>query len=401
MNNSVAVSKKKTDIKAAYFAGFLLFVLSAPYFFWSLLGNAFGMFVVGGLLAVLFFTNRSFNKKNSYLFVYFVVLAFLYWQTSGNNINFFILLSPVLMIPFCNDEFSYKTYQCFFTIFSVVIALSIFEYVLAVLGVLSPISTITPFNSLKNNIYHGYLTLVSTTIPPLRFHGPYDEPGVVGTTSAIILCIENFNFKDKRVLITFIAGVLSLSLFFYVSVVVCWMLNRFRNGISITTIILIVAALFLAIIIVLRVPILNEYIAERLVFDSDTGFSGDNRIDMKIVNGYLISMHGNTLWFGIPDKEYYLQLVEGSSSIFTTIIVHGLLFFIAYVLFFVLYAIFNNKSTIALIIFLFIFIGTIYQRPAIFSYFYVFLFTYMARDINIPTYRHPRSMLSNRESIQK
>lgn len=401
MNNSVAVSKKKTNIKAAFFAGFLLFVLSAPYFFWSLLGNAFGKFFVGGLLTVLFFINRSFNKRNSFLFFYFVVLAILYWLTSGNNFNFFILLTPVLMIPFCNDEFSHETFQCFFNIFSIVITISIVEYVLAVLGILPPFSSRAPLNSLKSDVYHVYLTLVSTTIPPLRFHGPYDEPGVVGTTCAIILCIEKFNFKDKRVLITFLAGALSLSLFFYVSVVVCWMLNRFRNRLSITTIIFIVAALFLAITIVLRVPVLNEYIAERLVFDSDTGFSGDNRINMEIVNSYLNSMHGGTLWFGIPDKEYYMQLVEGSSSIFTTIIVYGLLFFIAYVLFFVMYALFNFKSVVSLIIFIFIFIATIYQRPSVFSYFYVFLFTYLARDINIPACRHRRSMLSDRENTEK
>ena len=347
MNNLAVRGNSVIKLKSEYLAGFLLFVLSAPYFFWPILNNAYGVFIIGGVLAFLFYSNRMVNnKKNSLLFILFVVIAILYWWTSGNNINFFLLLSPVLLMPFCNDDYSYKTYQCFFTIFSVIIFLATIEYVLASIGVLAPRSTIVPLNSLKSATYHVYFTLVSTVIPPIRFFGPYDEPGVVGTISAILLSVEKFNFKDKRVLIVFIAGLLSLSLFFYITVIICWVLIRMGNKRSVTSIVIIIAVLFAMVIIVPKVPVLNEYIAGRLVFDKESGFSGDNRIDMEIVNGYLGSMHGNSLWFGIQDKEYYLQLVEGSSSIYTTIIVYGLLFFLAYLLFFVIYALNYKKNTI-------------------------------------------------------
>lgn len=384
MENGAAISKNKKNPRSVYLSGFLLFVLSAPYFFWPLLRNVFGMFTVGGILAIVFLFNKTiYSKKNTLLFVFFFVTAVLYWLTSGHNFNFFLLLLPSLVIPFCSDEFAYKTYQSFFTIFSIVISLSIIEYILAVLGVLSPVFSIAPLNSLKLDTYQVYFTLVTIRTPPIRFHGPYDEPGMVGTISAILLCVERFNFKDKKVLITLIAGILSLSLFFYVSVIICWALNKFKTRISVTSMVVIIAALFVSVIIVQQIPVLNEYIAERLTFDSDQGFSGNNRINMLIVNDYLNSMRGNTLWFGITDKEYYMSLVEGSSSIFSTIIVHGLLFFIVYFLFFVIYAWRYRKSVISFVIFLVVFTATSFQRPSEFSIFYVFLFTYLARDVNV------------------
>lgn len=386
MNASVISSGRMVNKGTAFLAGFLLYCLSLPYFFWPIVGNPYGNFLLGALLAFLFYLNKaSFSLKEGKFFIVFLALLILYWQTSGHNIFFFLLFTPVLMMPFSRDSFANKAYQYFFTIYSVVMAISIIEYILAVSGIISPLFTVPPLlNETKGDVYKVYFTMITLETPPERFYGPYDEPGVVGTMSALLLAKENFNIKDKRVLVTFLAGLISFSLFFYVAVFLCWLINILRKKKPIVAALWLSAIITVSVIIVVNVPVLNEKIAERLTIDETTGsFAGDNRIDMFIVADYLDKMKGRTFWFGIDDKEYYLELTKGSSSIFNTIIVNGWLFFICYFLFFVVYFLAHKDRKVPFVIFLFLFMTTIYQRPSMFAYFYVFLFTMMARNNRI------------------
>ena len=371
---------------AAFMAGFLLYCLSLPYFLWPIVSDSYGNFLLGTILAFLFFINKvSFSLRERWLFIAFIAILILYWQTSGYNIFYFLLFTPVLMIPFSLDSFANKAYQYFFTIYSVVMAISIIEYILAVPGIISPLFTVPPLlNETKGDVYKVYFTMITLETPPERFCGPYDEPGVVGTMSALLLAKENFNIKDKRVLVTFLAGLISFSLFFYVAVLLCWLINILRKKKPIVATLWLSVIISLSVIIVVNVPVLNEKIAERFTIDETTGsFAGDNRIDMFIVADYLDKMKGRTFWFGIDDKEYYLELTKGSCSIFNTIIVHGWLFFICYSLFFIVYFLAHKDRKIPFVIFFFLYIATIYQRPSMFAYFYVFLFTMMARNNRI------------------
>lgn len=385
MNASIEYLGRKGKTWSEFFAGLLLYCLSSPYFFWSVVGNPYGNFFLGVVLAYLFYVNKAtFSSKVRWFFISFIAVLVLYWRTSGQNINYFILFSPILIIPFCKDSFANKAYSSFLTIYSFVMSIAIIEYVFAVLGIIPPRSSIAPLNELKGNGYYVFFTMVSQEIPPVRFCGPYDEPGAVGTMCALILAKEDFNFKDKRVIVTFLAGILSISLFFYVAAFVCWVARILRKKKLIVSIMWVSVLLSLALYAVMNVPILTEKIAERLTFDeSKGGLAGDNRVDMLIVNDYLSSMEGNAFWFGINDKEHYLDLVEGSSSIFNTIIVNGWLFVICYSLFFIAYFMVHKNRSVPLIVFLFLYIATLYQRPFMFSYFFVFMFTQMARSNSI------------------
>lgn len=382
MNTSAGYSKNSVNKGSAFVAGLLLYCLSAPYFCWSIVSNHYANFILGALLAFLFYLNKaSFSLKERKLFIAFLALLVLYWQTSGNNVFLFLLLLPVLMMPFCRDSFADKAYQYFFTIYAVVMAISIIEYILAVSGIISPLFTVAPFND-EFDAYKVYFTMVAQETPPLRFFGPYDEPGVVGTMSAILLAKENFNFKDKRVIVTFLAGLISFSLFFYVSVFICWLINFLRKKKPLVAILWLCVIISLSVILVTKVPVLNEKIAERLTIDETTGtLAGDNRTNYLLVGEYLDSMKGKNFWFGIDNKAYYLELVKGSSSIFNEIIVHGWLFIICFFLFFIAYYFAHKERRVPFLIFVFLLFVTIYQRPyMMFSYFYVFLFTFMAKS---------------------
>lgn len=386
MNASVRYSGNTVNKGVAFVAGMLLYCLSGPYFCWSIVNNSYANFLLGALLAFLFYLNKaSFSLKERKLFIAFFALLVLYWQTSGYNILFFLLFTPVLMMPFCRNSFADKAYQYFFTIYAVVMAISIIEYVLAVPGIISPLFTIAPLNELKGDVYKVYFTMVTTEERPVRFCGSYDEPGVVGTMSALLLAKENFNFKDKRVIVIFLAGLISFSLFFYVAVFICWLINILRKKKPLVAILWLSVIISLSVIIVVNVPVLNEKIAERLTIDETTGtIAGDNRANYLLIGEYMDYMHGRTFWFGIEDKADYIEKAKGSSSIFNEIIVHGWLFIICYFLFFIAYFFAHKDRSVPFIIFIFLLLAIIYQRPfMMFSYFNVFLFTFMCRSNNM------------------
>lgn len=91
-------------------------------------------------------------------------------------------------------------------------------YICAQLGYISPIGQITIEQ--HDRVYTVYpLLVLDKGVDILRFYGPFNEPGVVGTLGAVLLCTQKFNFKDWRTLIILLAGVLSMSLFFFALVI--------------------------------------------------------------------------------------------------------------------------------------------------------------------------------------
>ena len=60
-----------------------------------------------------------------------------------------------------------------------------------------------------------------------RFSSVFDEPGMLGTISALILCAKNFEFKsDPRLSLILLGGILSMSLAFFVLCLSYWIISR-------------------------------------------------------------------------------------------------------------------------------------------------------------------------------
>lgn len=103
--------------------------------------------------------------------------------------------------------------------FSITLAFSIIQFILVqILGISMPAKSIQPLNKAKQASYLAYTFYVTTNqwgadILP-RFFGYYDEPGVVGTLSGLILMTRKFNLKKLINIPIFIGGLLSFSLFF-------------------------------------------------------------------------------------------------------------------------------------------------------------------------------------------
>ena len=369
--------------KLAVLSALLIFILMKPYFFWANIAqNYYAITVLHIILGLCFLRNLKFTNKISigYL-VWFLGVIILNVLVRKQNLNVFISLLPLVFLPFSKKDFADKVYQSFLDILTVIFSLSLVSYFGALLGFLHPISIIPPLNSIKSFYYYVYPFLVTDSPVLLRFFSVFDEPGVVGTICGIILCIQRFNLKDKRSIVILVAGLCSLSLFFIILVTVYFLLYYIFVTRSIKKLLVILLCIGAAIILIKSSPILNEVLGERLIYDTSTRtLQGDNRYG-DVTKDVLLNIIGTKeFWFGIENKTLFLEMVQGTSSILNTIVLNGMLFFLAFSLFYISYGWATRHTLFSFFLFVFVFLAHIYQRPDTFHPESIFLWTYLARN---------------------
>lgn len=373
--------KKRGRILVILTSVLMLFLLR-PYFVWGFALNKYINFLVSGILGLIFYSQIEINKSKSLqlLAAYFIALVTIYSFKNGANIIGFVTTLFVVFVPFVRDSFRKDVYETFSTVFVILVGISLLIWGGVILGVVSPIGTITPIDSTKDITYIVYPFCVTQGLD-FRFYGPFDEPGVVGTLCGMLLFCERHNLKSYKAILLILYGLFSLSMFFYLVLLVILIMNSlFENHYRHPSVI------FLTLFIILFLSTNNnsfmyDTIWRRLEWDwEEMSFKGDDRMS-EDADFYFQQIKGTSaFWFGVSDKAAYLENVEGSSSYKNVIATHGAILFGAYVLFFILYGLKYRQTNTAYILYLFVMLGTIYQRPSLFSFVWLFLFTYMARD---------------------
>lgn len=388
--------KSKSGQFPAIVSALILFYLAEPYFMW---GSTFGSIYMRTILAFImgfcFFQHKKrLSRLERILFILMLGTIIMYPIIGGYNVNFLISILPVVLLPFASESFSKDVYNHFLTIFAIVAAFGLFFWLFAMVGAIGPIRSIPPLNPLKTSDYYVYPFFISSTGEALtRFEGVFDEPGVMGTLCGIMLCIGKMNFKNWRSIIILLAGLASLSLFFYVIIAIYYLIYLAFEKKSFVRLFSLILLLVGAFFVIQNVPVLQENIGERLEWNSDKGgFSGDNRINSDVVYYYFASAAASgQLMFGIQNKEAYMADTEGSSSFLSVIILYGVVFSLLYIGIFLLYAHYYRKNWISFLLFTIVFLGVIYQRPNIFQFVYVFLFSYFARIDRIEQLSSPNN----------
>ena len=361
----------------------LLFLFCNPYFVWELWKSDNIRMLLTGVMCIVFMINLDLKSHGlrGLFGLLFLILAFTA-IIKGNN--FVGLISSVMtcVLPFGKEDFSKSTFNYFVTIYAYIIGISAAMYVLALIHVAPALGTIAPLNELKDYQYSLYPLLVvgndyRSSIP--RFSGVFDEPGVIGTISAIILTIGKFDLKDRRLLVIFFASMLSLSFFYYIVVMVYYLIyNIFviKNNKNSILIILLFAVF---VIFTWNNQVMYETLWSRFAWDSEAGkLAGDNRMG-EVGYDFLEAMIGTQeFYFGSKDYEFFEELVKGSASIVSVIVRYGIVFTSIYVYIFTSLGWKYKKNNISFILFVFVFVSTIYQRPFIFDPSYMFLFSVMA-----------------------
>lgn len=362
-------------------AAVLLFLLMQPYFMWhSVFNTPQSKAILTFILCSLFFKNRECNDSRlGFLLISFFLLIFFYVSMNGYNWLYSLTFIPLAYLPFANIKYQKDVYNNFLSLYSVIIGLSLIVWALVLMGVVPSMSTIAPLNAIKRYNYTVYPLLVRAN-DSFRFFGLFDEPGIIGTVSGLILCINKFSFKDKRNFIILISGLCSLSFFFYGLIAVYFICYYVFVEKKIKKALLIAFSVIVAYLVIVNTPFFNDILGSRFEWDASSGsFAGDNRLNEKGKDFFASIIGTDAFWWGIDDKESYRELVAGSSSYINTIVLNGVVFFALYLFFWIVYA-FKLKTTYAnFVLFVFVLFGTIYQRPFMFTVEFIFLWSTLAK----------------------
>lgn len=371
-----------------FIGAFLGFLTLGPYFTW---GNHFREIV--GIVNVGFFIILSakfkiIERNNIKYALIAMVLIFLFSFRFDQyyNIVFNGLFYTASLVPFVlvTKKLKLKIYDYFIKIIAISYIPAIMVAILLLIGIDLPWEQLAS-DSTSKSYYRQYLGLVNYAVyydiseqyifsyggSIDRICAMFNEPGVVGTVSALILISKKMKLKSSYEKIILIAGVFSLSFAFYFLVVAYLMLKSRRNFIIIA---------FSSIIIFSITP-KDSFLYNRLLYRfeiNSEGLAGNNRVNTGFEYLYK-DFHENgsikDIMLGIGESEFYIKSANYNSSALswkTFIVIDGYILFCLHALFFIYLGLRGgNKNTILFII---IYFASLYQRPFDFSLGYWLIF---------------------------
>lgn len=363
------IKSAKPDNILSLISAFLFFIKCRPYFVWEWSELSFAIISTILLSIFIFKVNvRAKRKKTPFIIIVsaYILISFL----RGAHFGF---LSYLLLafIPFADEKFLNSVYEWFICIIAVTFAISILSLVAVLGGLQQPVGILDALNDVKDYSYIEYFMLVIPThvnVDSARFCSVFDEPGVVGTLSALVLIAENFNFKDKKLLVVLVAGIFSFSLFFYL-IIVIYLLLRAPAKYKIVTII----SVFFLYLLTINNEVIYDRIWARLEIGSDGLMEGDNRNTESLIALWDRYKYSPQILLGYGAK--FVSDYTDSASIQLFILRDGLLFVILFLLSLYKLARYYISNFNEVVIIMIIMLCTLYQRPGFCETEYLLLFS--------------------------
>lgn len=363
-----------------------------PYFMWSTLSSAIPLiiyrllqiFVGGG--ALLLIPWDKFKIKKSYL-IYVSILVFYYIYVeciSNSNFGGIIIKTVLLATIFLVNSVKKKSiFKKFAFLFSISLIPGIAIQLSKIVNLQIPYKVILPTSQQKLNdgvLYKCYLGAVegyySLDEKFVRLCGMFDEPGVVGTVSGLLL--STGLVKNKLIwTIVFAGGIMSLSFAFFVIIAIYIFLKLIYKR----QIILILAILFGLLCLVLitsqfpKGSLIYRYTYGRIGVE-DGRIKADNRTSTKFDKEFSLFLKSDDIFTGV-DEERFTEFVDGSSSYKVVIYRYGIIIF-AILLYLIVKACslskdrFNEKFIINFP-FAIVFLMSVYQRPDVINVPYLII----------------------------
>lgn len=340
-----------------------------PYIVWHFPIDATG--IACGIIFVL--SLLHFKTYQSSFFAMVVIIALYIYMAVYSELSIMGLIALLMICPIflTSKRFLNDVYGKFVTLYSALIFISLIVFLLvAFLDIRLPYYQIEPLNEEKEKItYYAYPFLVYVEnggFLNFRFHGIFDEPGVVGTISGAVMLIENFNLKRTRNIPIFLSGVFSLSLFFFLISSIFVLL---KSKLSVK-----MAASFLIILLYVLLSqneVLDSLLFSRFELSDSGGFAGDTRDHMS-ESWYKNFCNSPSFYFGLGGGSHAVYNY-GGASYKDLIIDYGIVFMVLYALSFFWAALSLLKKRMDVVLYLVIIGSVIYQRPFINNIGYVFL----------------------------
>ena len=356
---------------------FVLIMIASipPFFFWSISTIVYFVSFVGFLFYGLWENSQNFYRRISlllFILFYFSISLNIYEDLNfvGNLWRGFRLFITVAIF-FISCESWTKIYKGFLIIYTITLIPSLLVYFLAVWGGIDlPHTFIPPLNEIKDHGYIAYpFMVISDDFDNFRFCGYYDEPGVIGNLSGVLLIVNQCNMRDWKNWVLMLSGIFSFSLFFYVLVSLYILFFGSKKG-KIALIFLIAIALtYLA----NSDNVFSNLILARLEMGDDGSLVGDNRTNETFGHFYDTFLRSDKLWFGYGHMYSSIVVDTGGQSYKHLIVDYGIIMSILYVVAFFFYYLSYNVKKKHLCFLLMILFSVLYQRPFISYLVYLFL----------------------------
>ena len=356
------------------------FLISLPFYVWS----SNWIRHLAELVCLYLFIINAFKKSNISFKQRSILILFILFvlYISLRNFRFVslilnILLATVFIIP---DKKKLEFYETYKTCISIFLLVSVLVYIAVLwLNIDIPYKIIDSLNTVKPDNYRAYpfLSVYDSDygFVKYRFCGPYDEPGVIGTFSTIVLYGERYNLKDYRNIIFLISGICSFSMFFFVMTAVYYFIFNGKYAMSI---------LFFAIVALILYIGQEDEIISSLVFDRFEIYkNGGGRTTDLFDNVYSKFIKTPDVLWGVGmEKTSKLLMQTGSSTYKSIIYAYGLLGLFFVLVFWGYYAFSSIRKNKNIIVFCFLFGAAFYQRPSLFEPYYCFLFAAVISKIS-------------------
>lgn len=358
----------------ALFVAICAFIALKPYYVWSA-STIFAMGVVPAVYLLFSVKHLDLSGNKVIFFVSFLGLLLGLSLIQGYTISYTIFICSLVVFPFFEAQFAKDVIYYFKWVMAIALGGALVFWVLHLLGIPLISHYITSLNS---EFSQGY-----TAFPPFlvarngadgfsRFFGPFDEPGVVGTVCLMLMYVEDYNLKDKKNLVIFIACLCSFSFVFIMGSLIYLAFyvgsKNIKRGILLG--VLLIALYF----VTKEIPIFYDLIYSRMEVDEASGkLAGDNRFgDAQLL--YVGSLVGTPafLWgdFGASEGEFL-----GARSILDAIISYGVVFCVLYLVWFISYSVKLIHNVRYILLFVILLISVLYQRPNFIHPSYILLFS--------------------------
>lgn len=388
------INNKKPYNIFHYTYALLAFFSMSPYYVWSTYRSGI-MSSLPQLLGVLSIAIMFFNllkgKKltSKYLLVGISIFAIgIYQRFIGMNFDSIVAvikaIASIITISlffFIDEVDRYKIYSIFVRIFALSLVSSIIVWAIINIGIDLPYKILETSQEGKVSLgrfyqhYPGAIFLANSSGIYNRLSGVFDEPGVIGTFSALFLAAEKFEFKNKwYTKLILIAGITSFSLAFYILMLVGISVKYYKRGVKKFLFIMIIVILILFVIVNIEIdnPFFKEYIQDRIFTENSIIVSNRTKrtFDSEF-NKFLKSSSLEVIFGNGHEASKSNPLLRGASSYKMLIYDYGFFGFILLILWLVITSMRLNKFNKDYLILLSVFLVSIYQRPYIFNEYYL------------------------------
>lgn len=374
MRNLLATIEQK-DFRP-WICAALLFVISFPKWFW---GMGAGVITFATyLLIIVAYKDMSHNKRWSAGILAFILQQYIVFTTDihhDTNLNGYIMVLikglGFATLFFCSADFWKKTVDCFTKLLSILLVPAIIEHIMiAFLNMPLTESTyieecpINPEREYNGYLFNVYLLSTLEFVGSFRFLSFYDEPGVLGNITMVLLYIQRFNLKKWYNFVLLVSGILSFSLTFYVAVAAYYIL--FGNFKLKMTFLIVVA---IATIYFYNNEIVYDLVFKRVEFENGS-LAGYNRELHSDIDAWLkrVSIFDFFFWgFHPRDGIPYAASWKWAFALWGIVPCVLYVFSVAFPFAKYLKGKKDVISCIVLIVIIWI------QRPFVYLYFYAFL----------------------------